>query len=183
MDVKVSVVVPVYNPGDTADACIRSVLEQSMDPEEYEIVFADDGSDDGVRQRLDAVAAVRSNVRVLHLGRTGSPMRGRNVAMAVARGEYVYLLDQTDRLERVALERMYARAVEADADILIGRLVDGQSPPSKVFDRNRERADLLEDRLLTLLTPHKLYRRAFLDREALAFADPGGILEIGRAHV
>lgn len=176
MDVKVSVVVPVYNPGDTADACIRSVLEQSMDPEEYEIVFADDGSDDGVRQRLDAVAAVRSNVRVLHLGRTGSPMRGRNVAMAVARGEYVYLLDQTDRLERVALERMYARAVEADADILIGRLVDGQSPPSKVFDRNRERADLLEDRLLTLLTPHKLYRRAFLDREALAFADPGGIL-------
>ncbi|GHE29692.1 hypothetical protein GCM10017673_35490 [Streptosporangium violaceochromogenes] len=167
---------PVYNPGDAADACIRSVLEQSMDSEEYEVVFADDGSDDGTAQRLDAVAAVRPNVRVLHLGGTGSPMRGRNVAMAVARGEYVYLLDQTDRLERDALERMYARAVEADADILIGRLVDGQSPPLRAFDRNRERADLFEDRLLTLLTPHKLYRRAFLDGEALAFADPGGIL-------
>ncbi len=176
MDVKVSVVVPVYNPGDTADACIRSVLEQSMAPEEYEVIFADDGSDDGIQLRLDAVAAVRSNVRVLHLGRTGSPMRGRNVAMAVAKGEYVYLLDQTDRLERVALERMYARAVETDADILIGRLVDGQSPPPKIFDRNRERADLLKDRLLTLPTPHKLYRRAFLDAEALAFGDPGGTL-------
>ncbi|MEU1880536.1 glycosyltransferase family 2 protein [Streptosporangium sp. NPDC020072] len=176
MDVKVSVVVPVYNPGDTADACIRSVLEQSMSSEEYEVIFADDGSDDGIQLRLDAIAAVRSNVRVLHLGRTGSPMRGRNVAMAVARGEYVYLLDQTDRLDRLALERMYDRAVETGADILIGRLADGQAPPSKIFERNRENADLLGDRLLTLPTPHKLYRREFLDEEVLTFPDPGGTL-------
>ncbi|MFD0883795.1 glycosyltransferase family 2 protein, partial [Streptosporangium algeriense] len=176
MDVKVSVVVPVYNPGDTADACIRSVLEQSMSSEEYEVIFADDGSDDGIQLRLDAVAAVRSNVRVLHLGRTGSPMRGRNVAMAIARGEYVYLLDQTDRLGRLALERMYDRAVRTGADILIGRLADGQAPPSKVFARNRDNADLLGDRLLTLLTPHKLYRKEFLDEEVLAFPDPGGLL-------
>ncbi|MER5626530.1 glycosyltransferase family 2 protein [Streptosporangium sp. NPDC002544] len=176
MDVKVSVVVPVHNPGDGADACIRSVLEQSMASEDYEVIFADDGSDDGIQQRLDAVAAVRSNVKVLHLERTGSPMRGRNVALMVARGEYVYMLGQTDRLERMALELMYRRAVETEADILIGRLVDDQKPPSPVFDVNRERADVVKDRLLTLLTPHKLFRRAFLDDEALNFSDPGGRL-------
>jgi glycosyltransferase involved in cell wall biosynthesis len=176
MDVKVSVVVPVHNPGDSADACIRSVLEQSMAPDEYEVIFADDGSDDGIQQRLDAVAAVRSNVRVLHMTPTGSPMRGRNVALVVARGEYVYLMGQTDRLERTALERMYERAVETEADILIGRLVNDQGPPSTVFDANCERADIIKNRLLSLLTPHKLFRRAFLDAEALNFADPGGRL-------
>lgn len=176
MDVKVSVVVPVHNPGDGADACIRSVLDQSMASEDYEVIFADDGSDNGIAQRLDALAAARSNVRVLHLERTGSPMRGRNVALMVARGEYVYLLDQSDRLEHVALERMYRRAVETEADILVGRLVDDRKPPSPVFGVNRERADVVKDRLLTLLTPHKLFRRAFLDAEALNFSDPGGCL-------
>ncbi|MGS2645301.1 glycosyltransferase family 2 protein [Streptosporangium sp. G12] len=176
MDVKVSVVVPVHNPGDGADACIRSVLEQSMASENYEVIFADDGSDDGTRQRLDTLAAARSNVRVLHLERTGSPMRGRNVALMVARGRYVYLLNQTDRLERDALERMYSRAVGTGADILLGRLISDQRPPSTVFDTDRENADIVEDRLLTLLTPHKLFRRAFLDAEALNFSDPGGCL-------
>ena len=176
MDVKVSVVVPVHNPGDSADACIRSVLEQTMAPDEYEVIFADDGSDDGIQQRLDAVAAVRSNVRVLHLTPTGSPMRGRNVGLVVARGEYVYLMGQTDRLERTALEKMYERAVETEADILIGRLVNDQGPPSAVFDANCERADIIKDRLLSLLTPHKLFRKAFLDAEALNFPDPGGRL-------
>ncbi|MFF5111637.1 glycosyltransferase family 2 protein [Streptosporangium sp. NPDC000509] len=176
MDVKVSVVVPVHNPGDGADACIRSVLEQSMASEDYEVIFADDGSDDGIQQRLDTLAAVRSNVRVLHLERTGSPMRGRNLALMVARGEYVYLLDQADRLERDALERMYARAVETGADILLGRLINDRRPSSAVFDADRENADIVRDRLLTLLTPHKLFRRAFLDAEALNFSDPGGLL-------
>ncbi|WP_433245426.1 glycosyltransferase family 2 protein [Streptosporangium sp. CA-135522] len=176
MDVKVSVVVPVHNPGDTADACIRSVLEQSMPSQEYEVIFADDGSDDGIQQRLDSVAAVRPNVRVLHLGPDGSATRARNIGMAIAKGEYVYLMGQTDRLERVALERMYERAVETDADILIGRLVNDQGPPSTVFDGDRERADLFKDRLLSLLTPHKLYRKTFLDVEALSFPEPGGRL-------
>ncbi|GAA2861289.1 glycosyltransferase family 2 protein [Streptosporangium fragile] len=176
MDVKVSVVVPVRNPGDGADDCIRSVLEQSMASEDYEVIFADDGSDDGIQQRLDAVAAVRSNVKVLHLTPTGSPMRGRNVGLMVARGEYIYLMNQTDRLERTALAAMYRRAVEAEADILVGRLASDRRPPALAFAANRERADILKDRLLGVLTPHKLYRRAFLDNEALNFTDPGGHL-------
>ncbi|WP_424536271.1 glycosyltransferase family 2 protein [Sphaerisporangium viridialbum] len=174
MGVKVSVVVPVSEPGpddDAFDACVRSLLEQSMPSDEYEVIFADDRSGDGTRERLDAVAAVRPNVRVLHLEHTGSPARGRNVGLAVAQGEYVYLLSQRDRLERVALEVMYRTAVETDADVLIGRLVAGDNPPPRAFTRNRERADVLRDRLLGLPTAHKLFRRAFLDTREIRFSD------------
>ncbi|MEO3814025.1 glycosyltransferase family 2 protein [Sphaerisporangium sp. B11E5] len=174
MGVKVSVVVPVSEPGpddDAFDACVRSLLEQTMPSDEYEVIFADDRSGDGTRERLDAVAAVRPNVRVLHLEQTGSPARGRNVGLAVAGGEYVYLLGQRDRLERVALEVMYRAAVETDADVLIGRLVRGDDPPSRAFSRNRERADLFRDRLLGLPTAHKLFRRAFLDSREIRFPD------------
>ncbi|GAA3838058.1 hypothetical protein GCM10022226_70300 [Sphaerisporangium flaviroseum] len=174
MGVKVSVVVPVSEPGpddDAFDACVRSLLEQSMPSDEYEVIFADDRSGDGTRERLDAVAAVRPNVRVLHLEHTGSPARGRNVGLAVAKGEYVYLLGQRDRLERVALEMMYRTAVETDADVLIGRLVSGDNPPARAFSRNRERADVLRDRLLALPTAHKLFRRAFLDTRDIRFSE------------
>ncbi|WP_084957222.1 glycosyltransferase family 2 protein [Thermoactinospora rubra] len=172
MGVKVSVIVGIHNPGDGADACIRSVLEQSID--DYEVIFVDDGSTDGIAGRLDAVASARDNVRVLRLPHTGSPMRGRNVGLASATGEYVYLMDQTDRLERDALERMYERAVETEADVLVGHLVRDDGVPLPAFEADRARADVLADRLLGLLTPHKLLRREFLEQHRLGFAVPGG---------
>lgn len=173
MGVKVSVVVPVYNPrpaDDAFDACVRSLLEQTLPQEEYEVIFADDGSTDGTRGRLDAVAAARQNVRVLHLDHSGSPARGRNVGLSVARGDYVYLLDQYDRLEPAALQYMYSMAVETEADVLIGRLVN-DGPPQSVFAKNQERADVLRDHLLTLPTAHKLFRRTFLESQQLRFPD------------
>ncbi|MDF2704735.1 MAG: hypothetical protein K0R62_387 [Nonomuraea muscovyensis] len=174
MGVKVSVIVDVHNPGDTADACLRSVLEQTLPAHEYEVLFVDDGSTDGIAERLDTVAAVRRNVRVLHLPHSGSPLSGRNVGIAAAQGDYVYLMDQGDRLERDALQRMHERAVETDADVLVGRLVRDAGPPVSAFHRSRGRADILRDRLFALLTPHKLYRRAFLVEHQLSFAVPGG---------
>ncbi|WP_432926233.1 glycosyltransferase family 2 protein [Microbispora sp. CA-135349] len=173
MGVKVSVVMPVSNPGlsdDAFGACVRSVLEQSLPPEEYEVIFADDGSTDGTRRRLDAIAGQRDNVRVLHLDHSGSPARGRNVGLSVARGQYVYLLGQYDRLEPHALERMYDRAVETDADVLVGRLAD-RNPPPAAFARDRDRADVLRDHLLALPTAHKLFSRDFLETCQLRFAD------------
>ncbi|MGW4798291.1 glycosyltransferase family 2 protein [Nonomuraea sp. NPDC004297] len=174
MGVKVSLIVNVHNPGDTADACIRSALEQTMPADEYEVIFVDDGSTDGTAERLDAIAAVRRHVRALHLPHTGSPARGRNVGLAAAAGDYVLFLDPGDRLEREALQRMHERAVESDADVLAGRLTRDSGPPMTAFGRSTARADILRDRLLTLLHPQQLYRRAFLEEHELGFSVPGG---------
>ncbi|MFI7421878.1 glycosyltransferase family 2 protein [Nonomuraea sp. NPDC049684] len=176
MGAKVSVIVNVHNPGDTADACIRSALEQTLPAADYEVIFVDDGSTDGIGERLDTIADLRENVRVLHLPHTGSPSRGRNMGMAAAEGDYVYFLDQTDRLARDALARMHERAVETDADVLIGRLARDYGPPMVAFERSSARADILRERLMTLLVPQQLYRRAFLEEHELGFGMPGGRL-------
>ncbi|RVX44715.1 glycosyltransferase involved in cell wall biosynthesis [Nonomuraea polychroma] len=176
MGVRVSVIVNVHNPGDTADACLRSVLEQTMPAADYEVILVDDGSTDGISERLDAIATARDNVRTFHLPFTGSPMHGRNVGLAAATGDYIYFLDQRDRLERDALARMHERAVETDADVLIGRLVRDHGSPLIAFARSTARADILRDRLLCLLGPQQLYRRAFLEEHELGFSVPGGRL-------
>ncbi|WP_066371566.1 glycosyltransferase family 2 protein [Herbidospora mongoliensis] len=168
---KVSVAVPVGNAGpadDSFDACVRSLLE--LPPDDYEVIFADDGSTDGTRKRLDALAATRPNVRVLHLDRTGDPAHGRNAALSVALGEYVFLMNAHDRLEPGALGRLFDRARETEADVLVGRLT-GDGPPAAAFTRDRDRADLLRDRLLSAVTAHKLFRREFIETCQLRFAD------------
>jgi poly(ribitol-phosphate) beta-N-acetylglucosaminyltransferase len=36
--IKVSVIVPVYNPGSNIDHCISSLLGQSLPEDEYEVI-------------------------------------------------------------------------------------------------------------------------------------------------
>jgi len=169
---KVSVVVPVYNPGRDIDDCIRTLLDQSLPPEQYEVVFVDDGSTDATPARLDALAAEHEHVRVEHIPNSGWPGRPRNVGVGLARGEFVYFVDNDDWVGREALERMHAMAVRDAADIVIGKVVGhGKSVPRNLFRRNRTGVDLQWEPLVWLLTPHKLFRRAFLDAHDLRFPE------------
>jgi glycosyltransferase involved in cell wall biosynthesis len=170
--VKVSVVVPVYNPGPDIDDCIRTTLGQSLPADEYEVIFVDDGSTDATPARLDALAAEHANVRVEHIPNSGWPGKPRNVGIELARGEYVYFVDNDDWLGEEALERMYAMAQADDADIVIGKVVGhGKSVPRNLFRRNRSGVDLTWEPLVWLLTPHKLWRRSFLDAHDLRFPE------------
>ena len=169
---KVSVVVPVYNPGRDIDDCIRTLLDQSLAPSEYEVVFVDDGSTDATPARLDELAAEHAHVRVEHIPNSGWPGRPRNVGIEMARGEYVYFVDNDDWIGHEALERLHAMAKRDDADIVIGKVVGhGKSVPRNLFRRNRTGVDVEWEPLLWLLTPHKLWRRSFLDAHELRFPE------------
>ena len=169
---KVSVVVPVYNPGRDIDDCIRTLLDQSLPASEYEVIFVDDGSTDATPARLDAVAAEHAHVRVEHIPNSGWPGRPRNIGIDLSRGEFVYFVDNDDWLGREALERLYAMAQDDDADIVIGKVVGhGKSVPRNLFRRNRTGVDLHWDPLVWLLTPHKLWRRTFLEAHDLRFPE------------
>src|SRR4051794_25377565 len=136
--VKVSVVVPVYNPGEYIEPLLESLLAQSMPAGECELVFVDDGSTDGTVQRLEALAARHAHVRVAAIPRSGWPGRPRNVGIDLARGEYVFLSDHDDRLSPEALERLYAIAIADAADIVMGKVVGhGKGVPRDVFRCNR----------------------------------------------
>jgi poly(ribitol-phosphate) beta-N-acetylglucosaminyltransferase len=169
---KVSAVVPVYNPGRDIDDCIRTLLDQSLPQSEYEVIFVDDGSTDSTPARLDALAAQHDNVRVEHIPNSGWPGRPRNIGIDLAGGEFVYFVDNDDWIGREALERMHAMATRDEADIVIGKVVGhGKSVPRSLFRRNRTGVDLEWDALLWLLTPHKLFRRGFLDKHELRFPE------------
>jgi glycosyltransferase involved in cell wall biosynthesis len=169
---KVSVVVPVYNPGAHIDDCLRSLLDQTMPAGDYEAIFVDDGSTDGTGERLDALAAEHPHVRVHHIPNSGWPGRPRNLGMDMAEGEYVLFVDNDDWLEREALERMYETAARDEADIVIGKVVGhGKPVPPTLFAENRTGVGIEWPPLVWLLTPHRLFRRAFLAEHGLRFPE------------
>jgi poly(ribitol-phosphate) beta-N-acetylglucosaminyltransferase len=169
--VKVSVIVPVYNPGKHFETCVTSLLGQSMPAGECELIFVDDGSTDGTAARLDALAAEHPHVVVEHIPNSGWPGRPRNLGMQLARGEFVYFVDNDDRLEPEALERLYAAALADEADIVIGKVVGhGKSVPRSVFVANAHDLDA-STVPFGLLTPHKLFRRALLEEHGIRFPE------------
>jgi glycosyltransferase involved in cell wall biosynthesis len=169
---KVSVVVPAYNSGPHLEKLIASLLRQSLPPGEFEAVFVDDGSTDTTGPRLDELAAAHPHLRVIHIENSGWPSRPRNIGVANARGEYVFFADDDDWFGDEALERLYACAVEHDADIVIGKMAGyGRSVPRELFRCNRFDATLDNAPLIDSLTSHKLFRRAFLNEHEIRFPE------------
>ncbi|MEU9338803.1 glycosyltransferase family 2 protein [Streptomyces sp. NPDC048290] len=172
MPVKVSVIVPVYNPGHYIDDCVDSLLRQSLPPDAYEIVFVDDGSTDATPARLDALAAEHERVHVVHQENSGWSGKPRNVGIAAARGEFVMFVDNDDYLGDEALERMYDYGVAHGADVVVGKMAGkGRGVPVELFKVNRPRASVENAPLIDSLTPHKMVRREFLERTGLRFPE------------
>jgi poly(ribitol-phosphate) beta-N-acetylglucosaminyltransferase len=169
--VKVSVIVPVFEPGERIDRCIESLLEQSMAPGEYEVIFVDDGSQDGTAERLEALAAEHEHVTTVRIPHTGWPGRPRNVGIERARGEFVYFVDHDDWIGREALERLHATAIIDEADIVIGKVVGhNRRVPRSLFRENVHQLGL-RAAPFNLLTPHKLFRRSLLEEHGIRFPE------------
>jgi poly(ribitol-phosphate) beta-N-acetylglucosaminyltransferase len=169
---KVSVIVPVYNPGPHIDDCIESLLGQTMPADELELIFVDDGSTDATPARLDALAERHRHVQVRHIPNSGWPGKPRNIGLDMASGDYVFFVDNDDWLVHDALERLHATAVQDRADIVIGKVVGHRKGvPLRLFQANRHAITFDSDLLLGLLTPHKLFRRRLLDEHGLRFPE------------
>ncbi|GAA4347343.1 glycosyltransferase family 2 protein [Angustibacter luteus] len=171
--VKVSVIVPVYNPGPHLDRLLTSLDAQSMRVEDLELVFVDDGSTDDSPARLHAYADRRANTVVRTIPNSGWPGTPRNLGTDLAQGEYVFFADHDDEFFPESLVRMYASARDNGADIVYGKVVtEGMTTPFWPLSyRNVADGDLVDDHLLISRMTHKLFRRAFLVEHDIRFPE------------
>lgn len=93
-----SVVVPVYNPGDYLGPCLESVLAQTMS--DFEIIVVDDGGTEDI-SRLPALRD--SRVRVVRQSNAGVAI-ARNIGVLEAEAHLIAFLDQDDTWHPKKLE-------------------------------------------------------------------------------
>ena len=115
-DVKISVVVPVYNAAAFLSETLDSLRRQSF--RDYEVVLVDDGSTDESPAILDDFCAQNGRFRALHLPNTGV-YNARLTGIRAARGAYIAFCDSDDLVHPDFLEKLCQQAEKTGADITV----------------------------------------------------------------
>ena len=180
-NIKVSVIIPIYNMEPYLAQCLKSVINQTL--QEIEIICVDDGSTDGSWEILRAFAAQDARIQVYTQANAGVSA-ARNLGMSHASGEYFAFLDSDDYYLPEAMEKAYAKAKKDDADICLygeislteidGRIVEScYSPNPKMLPEIVPyNINTCPERILNFGIPSvrdKLYRRSLLEENALQF--------------
>lgn len=93
MDIKVSVIVPVYNVENYLKQAITSVINQTL--KEIEIICVNDGSTDSSKTILDEFQ--KSDERIIVVNKSNKGYGAAcNTGLKLARGKYVAILEPDD---------------------------------------------------------------------------------------
>ncbi|WP_157426555.1 glycosyltransferase family 2 protein [Agromyces salentinus] len=176
---KVSVVIPTYRSGAELDRTVASLDAQTLPQAEFEVIMIDDGSPDATYERLLEFASTRPNYRVSRIANSGWPSRPRNIGIDLAAGEYVLFMDHDDELAPETLAAAWELGSRNSADAV--NLKESRTHLAgwalPIFDRNHDDAlGRTDHNPLGPLTPHKLYRRAFLREHDIAFPEGGRVV-------
>lgn len=180
-NVKVSVVMPIYNAYDYLRPAIDSVLAQTLT--DIELICVDDGSTDNSLSILKEYQQQDERVRIISENNAG-PSLARNKGLQRARGKYIIFLDADDFYDYNLLESLYNLAEEESLDIAICKFDIYNNRKAKFEDNIRsDHGEIFDggkvvskndypDVILSCTTGYvwnKLFRREFLVEKELAF--------------
>jgi len=115
-NIKVSVIVPVYNAETYLRQCLDSIVSQTLT--DIEIICVDDGSTDGSVDILNEYKVKDGRIRIYEQQNSFAGT-ARNNGMSHAMGKYLIFWDADDYFYPEALEKMYKQAEEDHAEICI----------------------------------------------------------------
>jgi glycosyltransferase involved in cell wall biosynthesis len=178
---KVSVIVPVYNASKYLRPCLDSILCQTLS--EFELICVDDGSTDDSPAILKEYEASDSRVHILTQTNQYAGT-ARNAGKAIATGEYLVFWDADDFFKPDALEVMYNKCIEDQADICICSVshyfedLQKLLPSSGYIKKSLVPKELpfsqkdVPDHILNITTAHpwnKMFRREYIESIGLDF--------------
>ncbi|MCC6453636.1 MAG: glycosyltransferase family 2 protein [Caldilineaceae bacterium] len=119
---RVSVVMAAYNVAAYVKAAVNSVLQQTYT--DFEFVIIDDGSTDGTWGVLENLAAQDKRVLLVRNPNNLGIARTRNRGNAIARGEFIAIMDSDDWCPTDRLEKQVAYLdTHSDVGVVGGQMV------------------------------------------------------------
>ena len=116
VDIRVSIIVPVYNVEAYLKQCLESIINQTL--KEIEIILVDDGSPDRCPQICDEYSQIDSRIKVIHKI-NGGYASAINVGLEMASGEFIGIVESDDYCAIDMYEKMYNKIKNTDADFVI----------------------------------------------------------------
>jgi glycosyltransferase involved in cell wall biosynthesis len=117
----ISIVVPAYNEADGLQAFYDETIKYlpKLD-KEYEIVFVDDGSNDGTLNVMKAIAKKDSNVRVFSFKGNRQKADALMLGFAKAEGDLIFTMDADLQDKPTELHKFIEHHKETGADVVVG---------------------------------------------------------------
>ena len=116
MNIKISVIIPVFNVEQYINYAVESVLSQTY--KNIEIILVDDGSIDNTSILCDKLSEKNKQIKVIHKP-NGGLSDARNCGIDNATGDFILFLDGDDYWnDKEAVEVLVKRVSKSQADIL-----------------------------------------------------------------
>ncbi len=131
-EIKVSVIVPVYNVEPYLPRCLDSLIGQTL--QDIEIICIDDCSTDKSLEILHDYMKKDPRVKVIELSQNSGVATARNAGIDAARGKYMGFVDSDDYVDLDFYEKLYLCAMTTGADIVKSNAKITEYNKTKRFD-------------------------------------------------
>lgn len=120
MNMKVSILIPIYKSEQFIEQCFRSVLCQTYEDIEYVVVndATPDSSMDIIARVIDDFPKRKDAILYINNQLNKGIVYNRNLMVQNATGDYVYFVDSDDYLASDSIEKLVHTAQEQNADIV-----------------------------------------------------------------
>ncbi|MBZ9570443.1 glycosyltransferase [Methanobrevibacter sp. TMH8] len=116
-DIKISVIIPVYNVEKYLEQCLNSVVNQTL--KDIEIICINDNSSDNSLTILERYAKKDNRITIINNLKNSGGGFSRNEGLKIAKGEYISFIDADDWVEEEMLEYTYNESKSKNLDLLI----------------------------------------------------------------
>jgi glycosyltransferase involved in cell wall biosynthesis len=161
----ISFVLPVFNEEESLELLYRKILAATERlPDDFELVFVDDGSTDQSFAKLRALRNHDPRIRVIQLRRNFGKAAAYSAGFEAAQGEIVLTLD-TDLQDDPAEIPLFIEKIDQGYDLVVGWKYQGKgglekSLPSRFFNAVVRRFTKIQ--LHDFNCPFKAYRQEVL---------------------
>ena len=118
----VSIIIPVFNVEKHIRKSLNSILNQTFNVNDVEVIMVDDCSTDGSGKIIDEYSKKYDNFKAVHLDEnSGAAGKPRNIGLEEASCDFVMFLDSDDFFVENAIEVLYNQINgNAELDIVLG---------------------------------------------------------------
>jgi len=127
--IRVSVIIPAFNVEGFLSECLDSLYQQTLRPQEFEIIIVDDNSSDKTLKIAKDFKRKRNNVKVLHNEKNLGPGISRNKGLEIAQGDYI---------DPITLEQLLIVAYSNSADIVAAAFHRVDTKGDILFSKNEK---------------------------------------------
>ena len=115
-DVKVSVIIPIYNAKATILECLNALISQTY--RQIEIILVDDGSTDGSKDEIESL--IEKDKRISYYRKNNEGVSAaRNMGLMKAKGKYIMFVDADDVVHCEMIKTMVTAYEKSNAYLVV----------------------------------------------------------------